>query len=98
MMEGFQLVGILTFLAVFIVLIIGFIKFYKKPVVTCKAKVISKRSSRNGANKTHSYFGTFEVNGECIEYRLFGYELYDSLIEGSEVTISYKGNVIVEIK
>jgi hypothetical protein len=70
---------------------------FKAPVKSGKAKVISKRHFRNPSNGVTSYRAKFEIENEIIEL-IVRYEMYNSLTEGEEGILSYKGRWLVSFE
>ena len=61
------IIMVVLFIAIFGIAIYIIIKNAKAPIVTERAKVISKRSFRNPSNGVFSYRAIFDVKGNMVE-------------------------------
>ncbi len=95
--------NIIVIISIILFLVIGGAAAYyiinqvKAPVKSGKAKVISKRHFRNSSNGVTSYRITFKTENEIIEL-IVRYEMYNSLTEGEEGLLSYKGRWLVSFE
>ncbi len=88
------IIMVVLFIAIFGIAIYIIIKNAKAPIVTERAKVISKRSFRNPSNGVFSYRAIFDVKGNMVEL-VVKYAVYQALNEGEEGILTYKGSVLV---
>ena len=88
------IIMVVLFIAIFGIAIYIIIKNAKTPIVTERAKVISKRSFRNPSNGVFSYRAIFDVKGNMVEL-VVKYAVYQALNEGEEGILTYKGSVLV---
>ena len=88
---------VLMFVIIFGTVMYMIIKNIKAPVITDKARVVSKRKFRNHSNNTNSYRVTFDINGQLVEL-VVKYLVYDSLNEGDEGILTYKGMFLVNFE
>lgn len=88
---------VLMFIIIFGIVMYMIIKTVKAPVLTEKAKVVSKRKFRNPSNNVNSYRVTFDINGQLVELAV-KYLVYDSLNEGDEGILTYKGMFLVNFE
>ncbi len=96
-MMGIVIISMFLFIAVFGIMIYTIIKQEKLPTESGRAKAISKRRARRASNGGTSYYITFETEQKLIEIRVF-YPIFNSISEGDEGILYYKGNMFVDFK
>lgn len=83
--------SVVLFVSVLIAAVYTLNKQHKAPVVTARARFISKRRSRLASSNSISHKATFELEDKTIIELNMRYDDWYALQEGQEGTIKYKG-------